>query len=254
MALVTILAAAPACVVRELPPFPVVEGELQARVELALGYLRAGQEERARRHLQRLARDYPAAAAVDDAFGVLHLSRQEWPQAERFLRAALGKDRGYAPARNNYAALLFHLGRYDEAAQQLRRALKEQPYGRQALVHSNLGRVLLRLGSHAEAHHSLKRALALDANHAPSWLVLAELYLEEGRYPQARDALERHFELATPGAGALRLGVRVARALGDWQALAKYHRRLHALGEETETAAPGAASLIEGLPPGGVLH
>ncbi|HVW20135.1 MAG TPA: tetratricopeptide repeat protein [Opitutaceae bacterium] len=92
-------------------------------------------------------------------------------------------------AQNNYGSALAAAGRYGEAEQRFREALRLDPGA--SLAEENLGKLALRFGRPAEAERHFARAAALRPGRAAAHEGLAEAYLGEGRRPEARAELER---------------------------------------------------------------
>lgn len=90
---------------------------------------------------------------------------------------------------NDYAAVLAHQGRYDEAVKNLEKALEKDPEHIHAL--NNLGLVLTRLERYSEAKEKLEKALDLDRGSAALHNNYANLLKRLGK-----GGAENHFEKA----------------------------------------------------------
>ncbi|MBU2055956.1 MAG: tetratricopeptide repeat protein, partial [Proteobacteria bacterium] len=80
---------------------------------------------------------------------------------------------GYAEARNNLAVILMKEGRWEEAAEGFREALKHKPYLAEA--HNNLGAALIYQEKFQEAAAHFARALELKPGYAVAKEKLAKL-------------------------------------------------------------------------------
>jgi len=88
------------------------------------------------------------------------------PKAEPHFRSAIQADRQFAPAQHELGAVLWDLGRRDEAVQAYRAALTARPDS--AMTHNNLGVALMRTdeGTDADAQAELQAALASSGDPA----------------------------------------------------------------------------------------
>jgi protein O-GlcNAc transferase len=100
-------------------------------------------------------------------------------------------------ARVDYGAFLFRQGRTEEALRPLQQAAQDTPYTRAFL---ELGRVLLHLGKLDEAAARLEKAVALDPANANARLLLGRTYLQMGRLAEG----EREMRLGQQGWGGKR--------------------------------------------------
>jgi tetratricopeptide (TPR) repeat protein len=91
------------------------------------------------------------------------------------------------------ALLLEDAGRFDEAAELYRRALRQEP--RDAVLHFNLGNVLYSLSRPGEAAECFRRALKCDANYAEAWNNLGNALADDGRLSAAVDAFRQALRL-----------------------------------------------------------
>ncbi|MFW5824277.1 MAG: type IV pilus biogenesis/stability protein PilW [Marinobacter sp.] len=186
-------------------------------VQLATAYLKQGNYDRSRRHLERaldLRSDDPAALATK---GLLLQTEGEPELAEEAYRKSLASDSDYTRGRVFYGAFLYGQERYEEARDQFLRASQDTGYRDRASVFYNLGRARERLGDMEEAAGAYRRALELGRGN-PRWmLALSRVLVETGDYQAAsryysqlvsiikRDSKMSH----TPE--SLLVGIRIAR-------------------------------------------
>lgn len=115
--------------------------------------------------------DDPAGAAV-------HLAR------------SLESLEDHAPAHENYANVLWRLGREDEAIEHLQRACALDP--RAPEPETGLGQIYLARGELEKALPHLEEALKRDPRHAAAHVAIAQVFLGLGREEEAR----RHAEVS----------------------------------------------------------
>jgi tetratricopeptide (TPR) repeat protein len=96
----------------------------------------------------------------------------------------------------NLGTALAAAGRFDEAAQALRRAAAIDP--KSAAAHAQLGAVLLNTGRLREAEPELRAAVRLAPSDPEALMNLAQVLLRSGRREEAKDYLLRFLEVAPP--------------------------------------------------------
>ncbi len=123
---------------------------------------------------------------------------------------------------------LFRLGRVEEAAGALSRAVSIDPAHLQA--QTNLGAALARLGRMAEAEAALRKALELNSRYAPAHTNLGELLRTGGRMAEARESLESALRLA-PQDQLTRLAYAdVLHELGEFESAGVQYREVISRG------------------------
>jgi tetratricopeptide (TPR) repeat protein len=120
-------------------------------------------------------------------------------EAERALRRALELRPG-ADVHANLGATLHALGRFEEAAESCRQALRLDP--RNASAHNNLGVALFAHGRREEALAAHRQAVALDPRSLDANFSLGAALFKCGEFAAAREALERTLAL-DPSAAAV---------------------------------------------------
>lgn len=131
------------------------------------------------------------ALELDDTLAEPHASiawvnfNYDWDfaAAEREFRRAIALNPGYATAHQWYANLLCILGRFDEAALEIGRALELDPLSR--VINNEAGWPLGYLGRHEEAIAQYRRAMQLDPLYPTPHLATGLEYEDLGRYEDA---------------------------------------------------------------------
>jgi type IV pilus assembly protein PilF len=155
-------------------------------IKLALAYFDNNDMPGARRHVSN-ALDIDDR--ISDGYMVLAMIFQresDLDLADSNFRRAIRLDQDNSSARNNYAAMLFSLGRYRESYEQLERVATDTSYEGRSLVFEGLGRSALRLGRLEDAIAAFQRALQLNENLYIAPLELALIYFDQQDYPSAR--------------------------------------------------------------------
>ena len=148
--------------------------------------------------------------------------------------------------RSHYASVLIWRGRWDDAEAELTAATRAFELGAPALVYESI----LRLAELRRRQGRLDEAAELCeqiAWHPEAQLCLAEIAIDRGDVPAARDLVARHLRALPPGerlgrAAGLELAVRVHVAAGDLPAAEAAAEELEGLVEVGATA-PLRASL-----------
>lgn len=192
-----------------------IEKALEGHIQLALSYIGQKNRDQARYHLQKATAIDSTSAGVHNGWGLLYQVEKEDALAEEHFRKALGYDREFTRARNNFGVFLYSRGRYQEAYEQFVLAGEDLTYDRRGQVFLSIGVSAEKLGKLEEAKQSWEKAINLEPTLAAPYLELADLYFERRDYPQARAYLERHQQLAKPSARSLWLGVRLENAFGN---------------------------------------
>jgi type IV pilus assembly protein PilF len=197
-----------------------VEEAVADYIKLAVGYYDAGDMARARRNIN-------SALELDrnssDVYNILALVMQregDLALAEDNFRRAIRLDRNNSRARNNYAALLFSRGRYEESYEQLVEVTADTMYDGRAIAFENLGRSALALDRLDAARNAFERALQLNGNLYVSSLELAILRLDEGQHAAAQRSFTQYmtttkFYGIPHSPRALFTGIRIGKLFQD---------------------------------------
>ena len=90
--------------------------------------------------------------------------------------------------------LLFQRDRWDDAAQEYRKALGAEP--RQSGLHTALGQTYLHAGKLQEAETEFRLELELDSQNEPAWLGLANMQLAKGQATAALETVGKVWEIS----------------------------------------------------------
>lgn len=154
------------------------------------------------------------------------LERGEFAWAEQAFAEALREAPDQPPLLQARAEALRHLGRRDEAAALLRRALELQPAA--AALHSELGTVLADSGAMAAALEALRRACALEPASAAFWFNLGKTLRMDAQLEESLEPLQRALTLAPAMESAHFLFAETLMMLGRIEeSAARYRQLLH---------------------------
>jgi serine/threonine-protein kinase len=134
-----------------------------------------------------------------------------------------------------YAAAFTHFrsGRYEDARQELERAIALQPTSEDSM--RLLGRVLMRLGRVDEGMEQFKKALATRPNSVPLHTEMGLALYNASRYKEAREAFERAIAIAPNSSVSLTQAGVASAAMGDNAKALEYYERATAIQPRAET-------------------
>jgi tetratricopeptide (TPR) repeat protein len=115
--------------------------------------------------------------------GGMYLSRGDYPQALKYVGAAMKAKPSSAEAKSNYGFILQKLERHEEALTYFNRALAARPGYVSALL--NRGTSLYHLNRLTEALANFDRVLAVDPQNVKAWYNRANLLHELRRFDEA---------------------------------------------------------------------
>lgn len=226
---------------------PDRQAAARANTQLGAGYIRNGNDEKARESLER-------ALAMDDRYAPAHatyalvMARMgENEKADQHFRRALRLAPEDPDFRNNYGAFLCARGRFEPAVEQFLRAGETPGYVGRATAFTNAG-LCLRNSDPDRAEQLLRKALDLNPQNATAMEQLAWVKYLQGDLMGARAFISRFERIAEPVPDMLWLGAQTETALGDEEAAADYRRQLSRRFpgyEPPQTEAPDPQSAID---------
>lgn len=223
LVLVSLLGLLSGCVTTTTGPTPApVDQRVQARLDLARGYIENGEFDRARPALDRALKLDPRSVEANVLMGLLNESQFDYDLAERHYKAALAAAPRNPQALNNYASFLFAQQRYDESVQLLRLLVEDSDYRARSQAYENLGLAELKVGEVEQAEAAFNHALRLNLAQTRSSLELADLAYTQGDYVAAADYYDTFRTRARQTPRSLCLGMKLAHATGDVDQVASY--------------------------------
>jgi TolB-like protein/Flp pilus assembly protein TadD len=131
------------------------------------------------------------ALEIDETLGEAHAALAsiitdyywDWAEAERRFRRAIELNPSYATARQWFSFYLGHMGRFDEALAEAKRARELDPLS--PVIDANVGVVHLRAGRSDEAIAHLQRVITMDSQFGFAHACLGLAYLQNAMVEQA---------------------------------------------------------------------
>jgi len=133
----------------------------------------------------------------------------DWAGAETEYKQALALNPNYATAHHWYGDFLAGLGRFDESAEEIRKAQELDPLS--SVLGVTLAQLYCTTGHCEQAIEQLKKTLEIDPDFAEAHDALAQIYAHLGRYQQALTEMRKDLQPAA-GHSALLVGYASAKA------------------------------------------
>ena len=203
------------------------EDAVEARVNLALQYLRKRDFEAARRNLKLALDIAPRNADVHDAMAHTFSASGDLELADKHYRMAVGYGGDTSRYRFNYANFLLRTGEFERAEKLLVEIADDSLYEKRGAALVLLGMTQQQLLKTDEAKRSFQRALVLDPNNIRVLRELAILSYDDGEIPKSWEYFSQYRQLvrqqqSQPTAEMLLLGIHLAEQLGEKDAAASY--------------------------------
>lgn len=210
--------------------------QLQARLDLARGYLEQREFSRALDPLERALEIDPRSAEAHTLMAVVYQAQGEVNLAEEHYRQALRYEPSSAMALNNFGTFLYAQGRFEDALDPLRRLVQDPNYRERAVAYQNLGLTELKVGNRERAREAFERALSFNVVLPRSGLELAQIHYEAGEYQEASRYFDLFRERARQTPRSLCLGLRLAQRAGEEDRQASYELALKNLFPDSAEA------------------
>ena len=137
------------------------------------------------------SRGFPADAAAEFNRALDHFRAGSYPQALQVLEPLERRRPAVAEIQHLLAIVLDLNRKPEEANRHFRRAVELQPDA--AVLRTNFGASLMRLGQAAEAAEQFRKALELEADNPTASFNLGTILLQQGRPEQALPRLEKAY-------------------------------------------------------------
>lgn len=169
---------------------------VQANVNLISLYARAGDPGKAKQHFEAATGLNPGRSDAWYNYGVLLYMQKHFDEAEKAYLRTLQINPDYAEAHNNLGVIYEQLGRLADAQEEFRAAIRDRPDYPLARFH--LGRILVNEQKYDEAIQQLQRALTPADDKTPAYLyALGATYARAGDRAHAVEYLHRAQDAAT---------------------------------------------------------
>lgn len=196
--------------------------------KLGIGYMQAGRYSLAQLKLQRALEYNPDLAEAHNALGVLFEQLNNVTEAEAHYQLAVKKQQDYALAQMNYGRLLCATGKAELGEQQFLAVTRSSTYRAQEIPFTGAGVCARARNDLSAAEQYFRQGLKVNPLAAGTLLEIASLSVEQKKFADARQFLQRYHRQAGYNPVSLNLAIRIEDALGDKQASAEFRRLLQA--------------------------
>ncbi len=210
--LVSVVVLLTGCVTEVMGPEGKLDPEkqLQAYINLGVGYIANGEYGRAKESLKVALELDPKSAQVHHALGRLFQMEGDYDLADEYFKRAISLDPNFTQAQNTYGAFLYSQERYEEAIEHLIIAADDRLYQNRAQVFENLGVCYNKLGNADAAQKAFFRATQLNPRQSRALLELAEIRYSQKNFVEARSYYRRHTSGSSQSARSLLLCIKLA--------------------------------------------
>ncbi len=202
-----------------------------AHIELAISYLSQDDSSAALEQLEKSRAITADNSELDHAYAIYYQKIGDRDKAEVFFKAALEKEPNNPRFNNNYGVLLSEMGRYDDAYKSFEIAYINKEYIQRSSAYENYGDAAQLNLDYGRAIKAYQEALALD----PDWFILrvklAKSHYNNADFTQSYNYFSTYMDNLrrlnlSPSVEDLELGIGIAAALRDFEAVENYQELL----------------------------
>jgi tetratricopeptide (TPR) repeat protein len=150
---------------------------------------REGKLEEALTEYGKALRVYPNFVEALSDLGTIFILYNRPESALVFLRRAQSIDDRNPITNLNVAIALSEQGEYGDATKLLKKVLRDQP--QMAMAQFYLAKVLYRQKKYRDAEAAVQQAVSMDSRLLDAWLLMVHINLDQKRFDQARESLQR---------------------------------------------------------------
>jgi len=209
----------------------------QTRLSAGLTYLRQGNLQFAKRHLDRALELGADVGSVH--FGLAYYFEQikEFEKSEKSYKKALKLEPKNPDFLNGYGSFLCNKKDYSGADKYFNQAIGNPIYADVESAYVNAG-VCARLAKEdAKAASYFRKALNRNSKLPQALIEMAEIEFDKKRYERANRYIKRYEEISKPSSRSLWLALRVAHYLKDKNELSSYALKLERMFPDSDETA-----------------
>jgi type IV pilus assembly protein PilF len=198
------------------------EKALEAYIQLANSYLKAGKREQAIQAIEKgLAIDADSGEMLN-VLGFYYGSGGDPELADKQFSKAISANSDYTAGYLNYGVFLYGQKRYDEACKMFAKAAEDVNYGNRGSAFSNLATCLRQVGDVKGASAAAERSLSLDPRNPKAQLEVALSKFEQGEFIHSRGYYDEYLKSAKQTPRSLWLGIKLMHISGEDDKKASY--------------------------------
>ncbi len=195
-------------------------------VAMAAEYYRLGQMDAAMRRAQQAIEEDDKNPRAHYMIAVIYQQIGENERADSHFKRALELSPNNPEVHNAYGTFHCNQRRFAEADAEFAKALDNPLYSTPWLAMTNAGTCAASAGNLSKAEGQYRKALAANPRFGPALFRMAELEYQRGDTKAAKSYIDAFFQSSAATPGALILGVRIERKLGNRNAAATYEQVL----------------------------
>jgi len=213
------------------------EKAAQNRLSAGLQYLKSGNLQNAKRHLDK-ALEFGADSG-NVHFGIAYYFEQvkEFKKAEKSYKKALKLEPKNPDFLNGYASFLCNKGEFKSADKYFNKAIDRPIYPNITSALVNAGVCAKKANNKDKAASYFRKALNRNKKLPVALIEMAEVEYDKKRYERAYKYIQRFEEVSRPTANSLWLALRVAHFLDAKNDLASYAIKLEQLFPDSDETA-----------------
>lgn len=201
----------------------------QYNTQLGIGYLKQGDQPRAKRKFLVALRLAPDSPEVNAAMGYFLEHTKDMSEAKVYYKRALSLAPKSGTQKNNYGTFLCRVGQYSEAMKLLIEAGEDVHYPNSGMAYENAGLCAELMHENGKSMDYFAKALAQDRHRKVALYEYAKLALSAGEPKKALDMLQQYPAETMSEASLVALGIEAAKNTHNETLLAVYQKRLTAL-------------------------
>jgi type IV pilus biogenesis/stability protein PilW len=166
-----------------------------AHYQMGVSYFKENKIQMAYVEFQKAIELNPNNKEAQNALGVVYLKFDDPQKAKDSFSKAVIIDPNFSEAQNNLGSTYGTMGKWSEAVNSFKAALKNPLYKTSETAYRNLGLAYYRLGRIDEAINAYNESIKRAQDYYPSYYGLALCYNTKGQYGNAATAFTRAVEL-----------------------------------------------------------
>ena len=194
----------------------------KTRVSLGLTYLKNGNFSQAKFNLDKALEFAPRSGEANFAMAFYYQQVDEIARAHEYYKQAINFSNDDPDILNSYGAFLCGQGDYSQAKKYFLQSVDDKSYISAASTYENLAICSQSQGLIDEAITYFTSALNHQPTRASSLFYLSQLYIEKGRWDEAKKSLWKYERNASVNAESLWLSFQIARGQQDLRASVEY--------------------------------
>jgi len=215
----------------------------KTRVSLGLTYLKNGNFSQAKFNLDKALEFAPRSGEAHYAMAFYYQKVEEVQRAEVYYESALGYSRNDPDVLNSYGAFLCEQGDYEKAKTYFLKAVDDKSYIATAETYENLAICAQNQNRKEEAKQYFLAALNHQPNRASTLFYLAEVYVNEKNWEEAKKSLWKYERNASVTADSLWMSYQISQGQNNLKGAVEYANILRGLYPNHQYTKAATSSL-----------